>query len=413
MGQWEKGKRKKRVLLLVFAFGLLAGGCKRSTQVKILAQRIPNQTVTASAAETEATEEAIALQPTPSAVETDQAVQEPSGGEQTESGWEETKEAASETASDVQTEAQGNAASGNPLKEHGALSVSGNKLVDQNGNPYQLYGMSTHGLSWFPEYVNAESFATLRSWNTNCIRLALYTAEYNGYCTGGNQEELKNLLKQGIEAATAQGMYVILDWHILSDGNPMTYKEEAKAFFAEMSALYKDRDNILYEICNEPNGVDWETVKAYAQEVIPVIRSNDSNAVILVGTPEWCQRIDQAAASPLSYDNLLYTVHFYAATHTQWLRDRTESALNSGLPVFISEFGTCDASGNGANDFDQANSWMELIEKWNLSYCCWNLANKAESSSILNSWCTKTSGWTSEDLSESGKWIVSRFQSEQ
>lgn len=302
---------------------------------------------------------------------------------------------------------------GSPFAEHGALRVSGTNLVDQNGNPYQLFGMSTHGLSWFPEYVNADAFATLRSWNTNCVRLAMYTAEYNGYCTGGNKESLKNTVKQGVEYATNQGMYVIIDWHILNDRNPMTYKEDAKAFFAEMSALYKDRDNIIYEICNEPNGgVDWGTIKSYAEEVIPVIRANDSNAVILVGTPEWCQQVDQAAASPLSFDNIMYTLHFYAATHTDWLRQRAESALNSGLPIFVSEFGMCDASGNGSNDFYQAASWMDLIRRYNLSYCCWNLANKAETSSIINSWCSKTSGWSEEDLSESGKWIVNQFRSE-
>lgn len=302
---------------------------------------------------------------------------------------------------------------GSPFAEHGALRVSGTSLVDQNQSPYQLFGMSTHGLSWFPEYVNADAFATLRSWNTNCVRLAMYTAEYNGYCTGGNKESLKNTVKQGVEYATSQGMYVIIDWHILNDRNPMNYKEEAKAFFAEMSALYKDRDNILYEICNEPNrGVDWGTIKAYAEEVIPVIRANDSNAVILVGTPEWCQQVDQAAAAPLAFDNIMYTLHFYAATHTDWLRQRAESALGSGLPIFISEFGMCDASGNGGNDFNQAASWMELIRRHNLSYCCWNLANKAETSSIINSWCSKTSGWTDEDLSESGKWIVNQFRSE-
>lgn len=302
---------------------------------------------------------------------------------------------------------------GSPYGEHGALRVQGPNLVDRNGNPYQLYGMSTHGLAWFPDYVNQESFQTLRSWNTNCVRLAMYTAEYGGYCTGGNQEELKGLVSRGVDYATNQGMYVIIDWHVLNDQNPNTYKEQAKAFFAEMSAKYRDRDNIIYEICNEPNSsVDWAGIKSYAQEIIPIIRANDSNAVIIVGTPTWSQEIDKAAADPLPFDNVLYALHFYAATHTEWLRERARTCINGGLPVIISEFGMCDASGNGGNNFDEAGKWMELIRQYNLSYFCWNLANKAETSSILNPGCTKTSGWTMEDLSESGRWIVNQFQSE-
>lgn len=295
---------------------------------------------------------------------------------------------------------------------HGALSVDGTKLVDQNGDPLRLYGMSTHGIAWFPQYVSYDTFRTLRDdWNTNCVRLALYTDEYNGYSSGGNQEELKSLIKNGIDYATDLGMYVIVDWHVLNDQDPNVHKEDALAFFREISSLYSDHTNILYEICNEPNGyATWDSVKSYADEVIPAIRENDPDAVILVGTPTWCQNIDQAAASPLAFDNVMYTLHFYAATHTDDLRSRLETAVNDGLPVFISEFGMCDASGNGGNNFDQADRWMELIDKYNISFFCWNLANKAETSSVLKSGCDKTADWTEEDLSESGHWIRERFQ---
>ena len=303
--------------------------------------------------------------------------------------------------------------SDNFVELHGALSVSGNCLVDQNGEPIQLYGMSTHGIGWFPQYVSYDTFRTLRDdWNTNCIRLALYTDEYNGYSTGGNQEELKSLVKNGIDYATDLGMYVIVDWHVLQDKDPNVHKEDALHFFDEISSLYGNHTNILYEICNEPNGyATWDSVKSYADEIIPVIRDNNMDAVILVGTPAWSQNIDQAAASPLEFDNVMYTLHFYAATHTDDLRSRLETCVNSGLPVFISEFGMCDASGNGANDFDQAEKWLDLINDYNISFICWNLSNKAETSSVLEANCDKTSDWTEIDLSESGRWIRGRFRS--
>ena len=290
----------------------------------------------------------------------------------------------------------------------GALHVEGARLLDGNGNPVQLRGLSTHGLAWFPDYVNEECFRQFREeWNVNVIRLALYTAESGGDCTDGNRENLKTLVRNGVEYATNQDMYVIIDWHILSDNNPNTYLEEAKKFFDEMSGEYKDYDNVIYEICNEPNGgTSWSDIKSYAVPVIETIRANDDDGIILVGTPNWSQGVDQAAADPITgYDNIMYTLHFYAATHTDWLRDNMKSAIADGLPVFVSEYGICDASGNGAIDEYQAEQWIKAMDEYGVSYVAWNISNKNETSAILNSSCNKVSGVSESDLSASGKWL--------
>lgn len=301
-----------------------------------------------------------------------------------------------------------------PFDKHGVLSVKGSDLVDKNGEKFQLRGMSTHGLAWYPAYVNYDTFKFLRDdWNTNCVRLAMYTHENGGYCSGGDKEGLKALVKNGVEYAKSLGMYVIIDWHVLNERTPHAYKDEAKKFFAEMSEDFADYGNVLYEICNEPNsGPSWDDVKSYANEIIPIIRANDPDSVILVGSPTWSQDIDQAMASPLEFGNVMYTLHFYAATHTDWLRNKMETCINSGLPVFVSEFGICDASGNGWVDVNSANQWKDLIERYNVSYMCWNLANKNESSCVIQSWCNKLYGWTDDELSEQGKWISAWFKSE-
>lgn len=299
-----------------------------------------------------------------------------------------------------------------PYGQHGALHVENGKLTDENGNTVQLYGMSTHGIAWFPQYINYDSFRTLRDdWNTNCIRLAMYTAEYGGYCAGGDKEQLKQLVKDGVSYATELGMYVIVDWHILSDCDPNQNKDEAIAFFREMAEVFADNDNVLYEICNEPNGgTSWDSIKSYAEEVIPVIRAQKPDAVILVGTPTWSQEIDKAAASPLDDSNVMYTLHFYAGTHKDDLRNRLETYVQNGLPVFVSEFGMCDASGNGANDFDSTTKWLDLLNKYQISFCCWNLANKDESSSVFKASSTALSDWTDDDFNESGRWIRDYFR---
>lgn len=291
---------------------------------------------------------------------------------------------------------------------YGALAVDGTQLVDGSGNPVQLRGVSTHGLAWYPDYVNAECFRELKEeWGMNVVRLAMYTAEYGGYCSGGDKDSLKALVKNGVQYATDCGLYVIIDWHILSDGNPNTYIEEAKTFFGEMSEEYADYTNVLYEICNEPNGgVAWSDVKSYAEQIIEVIRGNDEDGVILVGTPNWSQYVDQAAADPIQgYSNIMYTLHFYAATHKDSLRTTMISAVEAGLPVFVSEYGICDASGNGGIDTYEANLWVDTMNTYGISYVAWNLSNKSETSAIIKSDCSKKSGFTEGELSDSGKWL--------
>lgn len=299
--------------------------------------------------------------------------------------------------------------SGTPYELHGALKVEGTNVVDANGEVFQLAGVSTHGLAWFPDYVNKDAFQSIRDdWGANVIRLAMYTAENGGYCEGGNKDNLKALVKSGVNYATELGMYVIVDWHILHDLDPNKYKSDSIAFFDEMSKEFKDQDNVIYEICNEPNGgTSWSQVKSYALEVIPVIRANDPDAIIIVGTPNWCQYVDDAANDPITeYDNLLYAVHFYADTHRDDIRNRMVTAINKGLPVIISEFSICEASGNGYNNVEQANIWIDLLDQHNVGFVAWNLSNKAESSSLISSGNNKKSGWTYDELSESGKWLV-------
>ncbi len=290
----------------------------------------------------------------------------------------------------------------------GPLHVEGAKLCGSDGSPVQLKGISTHGLAWFPDYVNEECFSQLKTqWNVNVIRLALYTAEYNGYCSGGDREQLKTLVHNGVRYATSQDMYVIIDWHILSDSNPNQHIADASAFFDEMSRTYAGHNNVLYEICNEPNGgTSWDDIKTYAGTIIDIIRKNDKDGVIIVGTPNWSQYVDEAARDPITgFDNIMYSLHFYAATHKEDLRSRMMSAIQAGLPVFVTEYGICDASGNGRIDAAQARQWIDLMDQNHISYVAWNLSNKNETSAILNSSCAKTSGFTESDLSESGRWL--------
>ncbi len=295
-----------------------------------------------------------------------------------------------------------------PVSQHGQLSVKNGQLVDKSGKGYQLRGMSTHGLTWFPEFVNESAFRTLRDdWNTNVVRLAMYVDEWgNGQCYMGNKSGSLELLEKGVDICIKLDMYVIIDWHVLNPGDPSKYTNEAKSFFETVSKRYAKYPNVIYEICNEPNGgASWSgNIKPYAEKIIPVIRKNAPNSVIIVGTPTWSQEIDKPLSDPLNYKNVMYAFHFYAATHAG-LRSNVENCVAQGLPVFVSEFGTCDASGGGANDFNETQKWLSYFDKQGISYCNWSICNKDETCSVLRPGTSANGNWSESDLTENGKWI--------
>ncbi|MCD8398339.1 MAG: glycoside hydrolase family 5 protein [Lachnospiraceae bacterium] len=315
-------------------------------------------------------------------------------------------------------------AASTPVSKHGQLSVDGVNFVDSSGNAFQLRGISTHGINWDvgSTYVSKKAFKTLRDgWGVNAIRLSMYTENCNGYCSGGDQSELKALVSKGVKYATDLGMYVIIDWHILSDGNPNEHITEAKAFFTTMAKKYKNYNNVIYEICNEPNGCSWKSIKSYAKKIIKAIRKYDKDAVIIVGTPSWSQlgaslTSNEVADDPITgYDNIMYSLHFYASedAHSEYLPDKLNYALEKGLPVIVSEFGLSEADGNGEIDKTSANQWFKLLNKYNISYFCWSLSNKDESSSLLKAGTAKTSSWKSSDLSTAGKYIKKKYLARQ
>lgn len=304
-----------------------------------------------------------------------------------------------------------------PVEIHGQLSVSGTNIVDKNGNVFQLRGVSTHGIGWFPEAVSQNNFKVLRDdWGCNAVRLAMYIEESWGgseQCYLQDKERNLQLVKKGIDYAIAEGMYVIVDWHILNPGDPSKYTAEAKAFFETIAKEYKDCPNIIYELCNEPNGgVNWTgTIKPYCEQVLSVIRKYDSDAIVVCGTGTWSQDIHEVVGNTINDKNVVYALHFYANTHTDWLRDRLKSCINSGVPVLVTEFGTCDASGNGGFNTEQTKKWLETMDSLNVGYFNWSLCNKAETASIMTSSSSLSSlkAGTSQ-LTESGKLIRQEYR---
>lgn len=299
-----------------------------------------------------------------------------------------------------------------PAALHGRLQVQGTLLVDQSGTPYQLRGVSTHGIQWYGQYINEDCFQTLRDeWQANVIRLAMYTDDNSSYPE--RKEQLESLMEEGICLASKLGLYVIVDWHILSDGNPNAHIEDSLRFFNYFSTKYQNYTNVIFEICNEPNGsnVTWEEeIKPYATQLVATIRKNAKDALIIVGTPRWCQNLLSVVKSRLDDPNVMYALHFYAATHTTVLRETLENAVNKHkLPVFVTEFGTCDASGSGPINIEQSDKWLDLLDNLQISWINWSLCDKAETSALLSPSSSAEGYWEDSQLTPSGRYIKERL----
>lgn len=312
-----------------------------------------------------------------------------------------------------------------PVELYGQLRVEGTQLVSESGEPVQLRGMSSGGLQSCFQFFNDDVCDTLiQDWGCTVIRLAMTSHGLdNGYTYF--PDRYFNEVCGYLDTLIDHGVYVIVDWHILFDGDPTEYQEDAVDFFSRISAIYGDYPNIIYEVCNEPNGmryddpespVDWDNViKPYAETVIAAIRENDPDNIIIVGTPNWSQDVDDASLNPIDDDNVMYTLHFYAGSHGQDHMDKVITAVNNGLPIFCTEWGVSLDSGNSGVFYNETLEWMDLLNEYNISWCNWSIGTAIlESSNALRLYSNnftieqKIQGhWPDEMISDSGLFVRS------
>ncbi|MFF3686971.1 cellulase family glycosylhydrolase [Streptomyces sp. NPDC002187] len=303
-----------------------------------------------------------------------------------------------------------------PVEANGQLKVCGTKLCNQRGNPVQLRGMSTHGLQWYSQCVTSGSLDALATdWNADVLRISLYIQE-GGY--ESDPRRFTDLVHSIIEQATARGMYALVDWHMLTPGDPHHNLARAKTFFTEIAQRHGGKNNLLYEIANEPSGVSWSRIKSYAEQFIPVIRQSDPDTPILVGTRAWSslgvsEGADETEIvnNPVNAANIMYTFHFYAASHgSEYLNTLSRAA--DRLPVFVTEFGTQTASGDGGNDFTQAQKYLDLMASKKISWVNWNYSDDSRSGAVFKSGtCDGNGPWTGTGpLKPAGVWVRDRIR---
>jgi endoglucanase len=287
-----------------------------------------------------------------------------------------------------------------PVGRHGSLQVSGNRIVDAAGEAVQLRGMSLFWSQWSNFYTTDSVDQLAGDWSATLVR-AVLGVENGGYLEAPAANEAKVIAV--VDRAIERGIYVIIDWH---DHHAQDHLASAQDFFTRMARRYGASPAVLFEIYNEPMGADWPAVKAYAESIIAAIRAENARNLIIVGTPKWSQDVDVAALNPLAADGgIAYTLHFYAATHKQWLRNKAEVALAAGLPLFVTEWGSCEANGNGALDPAETATWLDFMNQHQISWANWALNDKAEASSALVPGAGTKGPWSSSALTASGKLV--------
>jgi len=350
-----------------------------------------------------------------------------------------------------------------PFERHGRLQILGGQLSNEAGNPVLLRGMSSFGLQWSDGYwaLTEEAFDVLADdWQCDLIRFAMYVTE-NGYAS--NPAVILERLEKGIQLATERGMYVIVDWHVLTPGDPMDsrYLEAGlgaedmpgdflalrdanpgwtgpQVFFAYIAQKYGHQGNILYEPANEPNRLGsydarfdvWsEKLKPYYESIIPVIRMFDEDGIVICGTDNWSQYVDGPVHDPIDDPQVMYALHFYTGTHDAgydpdpdepsytgryWLRRMTDNALAHGLAIFATEWGVSTASGDGGPYIDFAERWVLYMEENGISWAAWSMALKNEvSAAFLPGASHKPVGaWPDDELSVAGRFYRSMIRGE-
>ncbi|THV33670.1 glycoside hydrolase family 5 protein [Glycomyces buryatensis] len=303
------------------------------------------------------------------------------------------------------------------IEQHGQLSVCGVNLCGEAGDPVQLKGMSTHGLQWYSDCVNDASLDALQQdWSSDIVRLSLYVQE-EGYEAdpAGYTAKVSEL----IDSVTARGMYALVDWHILTPGDPNVNLEAAKTFFTEIASAHADNPGVIYETANEPNGVAWSDIKSYHEQIIPVIREQDPDSVVILGTPGYSSLGLSEGSDPseviddqVDAENVMYAFHFYAASHREDYIAAVSAAAEE-IPLFATEWGTQTYTGDGENDFEMSQQWTDMMAEHQISWTNWNFSDDMRSGAVFKEGTCPSGEFTgTSSLKPAGEWIREQILAE-
>ncbi len=299
----------------------------------------------------------------------------------------------------------------------GKLKLVENQLSDKDGNPVQLKGWSTYSINPYDVEgcLGENQWELMKKYGANIVRLVLYAGDDNSY--KNDRDKYKDLVKNSIKELAEKNMYCLIDWQksdpTASDYifDPNDYLNDARDFFNDISkfCFENEYNNVLYEICGEPN-CGWTKIKTYAESVLPVITANQPNAIVVVGTDQWCQKIVEPVSNPLSSKwkkNVVYSFNYDACNHYSLLGDfRYAQKL---IPVFVSEWTAMKFNGDGPFCADNSDLLMAYCDKQQsapqvVSWCIGNWGKKDKATSFFVGSCAEGSESQNLDQNEYKKY---------
>ncbi len=356
---------------------------------------------------------------------------------------------------------------GSPVDKWGKLKVATNdngvrSLCDENGNPVQLKGVSSHGLQWSGvANLTQENIKTLAEiMKCSVFRIALYIDEEGGYAynptlrnrtqalNGTDWGQIENVVKWCGE----NGIYCLIDWHVHNPGNPQHWKyrnrkypeliagiDLAADFFTYCGRRFQNLKHVLYEVCNEPNDfedykfnekIKWtEHVKPYCEDMLKIIRSYDEDVIVICGSPNWSKDLEEIVGNEPQdtngekYNNIMYTYHFYAASHNDGSTGENSnymerfSKMSAQLPIFVTEWGTTHSSGWSDFRSDLSDRWIEILNgdndgKQTISWINWSFSAEGGLSAMLKWNSGNIAPEIPQIFTESGKYIYEKVKGE-
>lgn len=314
-----------------------------------------------------------------------------------------------------------------PVSQYGQL-ITGKNSAGQgriygscegvkDGAEVQVRGMSLYWsmVAKSTEFWTPEGIATMvNDMNVQIVRAAMGTTNEDWWgCKDGTEscgndkskhitgyatdaEFQTNLMNTVVEAAIKNDIYVVIDWHSYQAHEEV---DNATKFFTEMAQKWGQYDHVIFELYNEPKETSWGVIKDYADKVVSAIRQHSDN-LILVGNRKYDQNPQEAINNEVTGENIAYTFHYYANSHcwegqTSWGDPcegaNAQQAINAGLSVFVSEWGTADANGGGNPDTGRNTSWQNWMDQNKLSWANWSASKVEEGTAAFSSGSNRNS----------------------
>lgn len=274
----------------------------------------------------------------------------------------------------------------------GKIQVKGNRFVTESGETAIFHGVNIrdpHELEkdglWTKEH-----FAKAVEWGADIIRLPVHPVAWRDR----GQEAYLALLDQSVAWARELGIHLVIDWHSIGNlatgkfQNPMynTTVEETHDFWNVISKHFAGEPVIaMYELFNEPTvgnrfgPLTWPEWKKMNEDMISVIRKNDTKTVILVAGFNWAYDLTPVASDPVKAENIAYVSHPYPEKRNKPWEDQWEADwgyVAKTFPVILTEIGFALPDEPGVHipvhgDETYGNALVNFCSERGISWVAW------------------------------------------